>query len=178
MADSPCLACEHRDRDKNSEECVNCEDRIKYATEKGMIFEERAKSGDAQTIKGKPVMDKKSAGKVKKVCVDCDSTDIRARGRCGKHYMIWRKLNPGKIKKYRKKKAVNQEEKKTVVDRGKFLDIRLQAHAKVDLEKHEILTRVSEIAHSEYRTIQNQAFYFLKGGVEEWQRSNKQEEAK
>ena len=27
---SPCLACEHRDEDKNSSVCMNCEERIEY----------------------------------------------------------------------------------------------------------------------------------------------------
>lgn len=35
--DSPCNKCTDKDKDKNSDKCANCEKRIKYAVEEGML---------------------------------------------------------------------------------------------------------------------------------------------
>ena len=189
--DSPCYTCEHKDRNKNSVDCVNCERRIKYATEERMIFDESA--------------NERKEEKVEITCVDCDSTSIQAKKRCAKHYMAWRKANPDKIKKRQPKKdpkyifgsRIRREEQESISHQTavkaveeakerqsltpdkekeggrKHRNIKLYAHVEIDPEKYELLAAVSEIARWEYRTIQNQAFYFLKKSVEEWRRQEK-----
>lgn len=83
--ESPCLSrqdgqkgpCPHKDRGKNSETCTNCERRIAYATEQGMIHVEK-----------------------KPICVEDGCEDpAKIRGRCGKHYQKWRLANPDKMGK-------------------------------------------------------------------------------
>ena len=82
---------------------------------------------------------------------------VKARGLCSTAYARWKYQNPEKVRHYSK---VASGEKVM------HFDVRLQARA--ELEKHQLLEKAAEIARLQYRTIQNQIFFWIKEGIERW----------
>ena len=82
---------------------------------------------------------------------------IKARGMCDTSYSRWKHQNPDKVRPYSK---VANGEKVTV------FDVRLQARG--DGKKYELLQKTAEIAALKYRTVQNQIFFWMKEGIERY----------
>ena len=82
---------------------------------------------------------------------------IKAREMCDTAYSKWKYQNPDKVRHYSK---VSKGEKVT------HFDVRLQARA--GQEKYQLLEKAAEIARLQYRTIQNQIFFWMKEGIERW----------
>lgn len=189
---SPCLTCERRFGDKNSARCANCPDRLQYAMAQGMFPGVKQKEVKLEEVKlevpmtsnrkeeevqveklGKKMVEEAAAEVDKKptptqkICEEDGCTyDVLARNKCKKHYGAWRHKNPDKVKKIGRKTT-----RASVMDKVETNQcIQLQVRSGTDPEKRQILRRVAEIAFTEYRTIQNQIFYFLRSGVEEWER--------
>ena len=77
---SPCVDCDHRDRDKNSEGCVNCNARLEYAITQGML------PGVKLEV---PMPNEQVEEGVEKFCIEPGCFGVLlARGRCSKHYAI------------------------------------------------------------------------------------------
>lgn len=51
MSESPCLKCDFKDEDKKTDQCENCEARIKYAVKEGMLPEEVLEQKEDPVIK-------------------------------------------------------------------------------------------------------------------------------
>ena len=84
---SPCLTCEYQDRDKNHPECVNCQERLRYAAENDM-YDPRAKK---RILEGQDTMvlfgsDTRRTYRPT-ICTQegCDDP-VKALGLCGYHY--------------------------------------------------------------------------------------------
>ena len=155
MTKSPCLTCDFRYENKNSERCVNCEKRVTYAVARGMLPEEVLMEG---TREERIMSAGKAKPKKKKTCINGCDRPVKARGMCDNCYTKWKRKNPTKIRPYSKVAA------SLAAGVVKIYDIRLQANE--DSAKNELLRKAAEIASSEYRTIQNQVFFWIKEGIE------------
>lgn len=172
--ESPCLSrqdgqkgpCPHKEKEKNSETCTNCERRIAYATDEGMIHENGMIYNPPRPLP--QVIDKVEK---KPICVEdgCED-DAEIRDRCNKHYQKWRKANPDKMGKVGRPPKEPKPKEKLL--RREYSDIELCA--KHDPRKGELLATVRKIAHIEYRSVHSQAFYLVKVGIEEWKKKHKQ----
>ena len=65
--ESPCVKCEHKDRDKNSEGCVDCDARLLYAIDAGMLSKDVVRLV-AKKGPGRPRTPKKEKKKRKAEC--------------------------------------------------------------------------------------------------------------
>ena len=97
---SPCLTCDHQQRDKNHPDCVDCDLRVKYAVKQNMLHP------DVLNVKEDPLVleARKAAPKKKrKLCKGCGRPlPIKARNRCATCYVRWRYHNADKVRGYKK----------------------------------------------------------------------------
>jgi hypothetical protein len=138
MSDSPCHTCKFKNEDKNSDRCINCEKRIKFAVDEGMLSKEVFEQGI--TIQELGMQEKKVIQEIK---------EVRQGIQPG------RKRGPGR-KHGRKPKEIFGDLTQAQV----FLRFR-DEYIKI---YHDLI----RIAEEEHRTISMQAMYFVKKGIDKY----------
>ena len=146
---SPCIGCEFEHKDKNNDLCANCEKRIEYAREHGMISIEAVEGDRAAREETRKIREIKKP----KSDLKAGETSEKKRGRPPKE-------------------GVNEAKKAKDKMLIKGIYIRPTEFC-AEIQINEILEGVKEIANSELRSLPQQVLWILKERVEEWKKEDK-----
>lgn len=173
---SPCLSCDFKDEDKNLPRCANCEKRIEYARKEFMIppealeadaaaREETSKITELRT--GKPAKKRGPKPKLPKEVVIVDEkegTRVKKRG--------WPKgRKRGSRPKPGEEKVVFGRPTTKKPHRCNTLTVQLRPLDR-DPSVGELLTVLRDIAEREFRTVNQQALYFINYAIQKWKQDH------
>jgi len=110
----------------------------------------------------------KNSQKTVQTCDECESTDIKARGKCALHYNRWYMRQ--------KSKAGGKTLREQGVELGAALPEEIEAQRKMIMldfaEYADMLEELETLAKEELRPVEMQAMFLIKKGLEDGESSN------